>query len=867
MASRTEIEKLAVKLELDAKQYQKGLTQAIAGTDKYVQDVNGRIRDLKGKFVRTHREMVQGAILAVASGMKKISSIIASTGKKISRFGRSLTLKVTLPIVAVGALSVRAFSKFDNAMTESTSIMGKDVIPHTQAMRDLALELGSKGVKGPIELAESYFFLASAGKNAEQSMALLPAIINFATAGAFDMALATDLLTDAQSALGLSSKDAAEDLKNMTRLSDVLVKTNTIANASVQQFSESLTADAATASKIINAELETTIAILAIYADKGKKAAESGNLFGRAVRLLTKSARDNADEFSKRNIKVIDEVSGEYRNFIDIIDDMNKAFDGLTGPEIGKALSDLGFEALAQKSILPLLGATDQLKFYEKELKNAAGITKEVADKQLKSFSNQFIILKNRIMAAAIEIGDTLAPTLLKLNKIVAKGLEAWKELNPKVKRMAIIAAVVAAAIGPLLIILGGLVGVAASVVGAFAAVVTAMAATIGAVVALLTPTGLIIVAVALLAVTITAIMASFVDWGEVLDGFKLKWEGIKKEAEIAIGGIQDALKSGDFKLAAEIAWAGLKIAWAKGIFSVEVAWITFLARFKAEFIKAKAFVTNQFKDLITGLAVGKTGKAALDFLGLDPLGKGDVNQQAMKDLAENATDAAKAVLEIANNIGKLKRERDTLLKKASDAIPAVEAKKPSVPKGAKGKEGAGIPPVPGLTDEEIADTKKIQDRADAIKKQFRTSEQVFADAKKELDVLFKAGKIDIGTYTRALEDAEKQMDKDYQVDFSVKGVDAVAAGSAEAITRLQEFRDTIRQRNRVKKFKVDPAQVLGFKAGLQKPGANIVGNNVPADQKGAKEGTLNRIAVAMDLLVDFERAKENGDTIAIADL
>ena len=427
MAGEAEIERMVVRVLGDASQYEKSLKMAGKSTKAFVQ---------------------------------RVSAQLQKVGAQMRSLGRSLSFRLTAPLIALGVTSTIAFGSFDKAMTESLSIMN---VTERQAakMKDTVLDMVEKGsLQGPKELADAYFFLASAGKNAEQSMSLLKPVSDFATAGTFDLSLATDLLTDSQSALGLSSKDVVQDTKNLVRISDELVKANTLANASVRQFAESLTADAATASKIINAELETTIAILALYADKGKKAAESGNLFGRAIRLLTKSARDNAKVFAEMNIRAIDEATGEYRNFIDILDDMNKAFTGLTGPQIGKALSDLGFEALAQKSILPLLNATDQLKFYEAELLKAGGITKDVADKQMKAFSNQMTVLKNKIKLVGIEIGEILSPTILKLSEKIQEGVTWWRELTSSTKRYIVKVAVVLALLGPLLITMGSLIGV-----------------------------------------------------------------------------------------------------------------------------------------------------------------------------------------------------------------------------------------------------------------------------------------------------------------------------------------------------------------------------------------------------------------------
>jgi TP901 family phage tail tape measure protein len=420
------------------------------------------------------------------------------------KWGTRMTAAVTAPIAGMGALAVREFAGFDQAMTESLSIM-KTTEEQTKRMQQTALNLSKNSVKGPRELAESYYFLASAGLDAEKSMGALPIVTRFATAGAFDMAKATDLLTDAQTALGIEMDASGE---NMSNLGDHIVLAARQANASVQQFSESITADAGVAARNFGADVETTMAILGAYASSGKKGAEAGNLMGRAFRLLTKANQENGEAFKKYGIDVVDQTTGEFRNFIDIIGDMEESFEGLTKPEISRRLEDLGFAALAQKSILPLIGMTDQMKKWEIEQKSAAGTMKEVEEKQLQSFTNQWKLLLNAVKVAAIEIGSTIAPALAKVREWLVKAMEAWDQLEPSMKRNIVVIAGIAAAIGPLLIALSGVL----AVVGA-----------------LTSPLGLIVVAIGAITTAIVynreAIGEWLGGWDNVIDKLMFVWK------------------------------------------------------------------------------------------------------------------------------------------------------------------------------------------------------------------------------------------------------------------------------------------------------------------------------------------------------
>lgn len=377
-----------------------------------------------------------------------------AVSRRLTAIGRTAAMALTLPLTVIGGLAVNEYAKFDDAMTKSLAIMS-DVTPALrEEMEELARTLSSDGIQAPRELAESYFFLASAGKDAEQSIALLPKVQAFATAGAFDMARATDLLTDAQSALGMTSRDAAVDMENMVKLSDALVGANTLANASVEQFSIALTSKAGAAFKSFNIDMNEGVALLAAYADQGIKAELAGNAADRMIRLLTKAVQDNADEFKRLNIEVFNN-EGEMHKFSDIIGDLEQAV-GHLSPELRAAeLSALGFEARVQSVILPLIGSSEALERYSAELDNMAGITDDVVDKQMESFSAQMSVILNKVRILGEDIGETLAPVLLDLGEWIGDLTDDWKELDDSTKLVIITVAATTAVMGPLLITIG----------------------------------------------------------------------------------------------------------------------------------------------------------------------------------------------------------------------------------------------------------------------------------------------------------------------------------------------------------------------------------------------------------------------------
>lgn len=378
---------------------------------------------------------------------KSASKTLASVDKKSG--GLSKTFSALKGAAVAGgaaiagglAVSVKAFADFDAALNESLAIMGDVSDMQREEMSDAAREVAKTTKFSATEAAESYFFLASAGLDAEQSIAALPQVAAFAQAGMFDMALATDLATDAQSALGLTVDDAAQNLENLTRVTDVLVKANTLANASVQQFSEALTNKAGAALKLANKDIEEGVAVLAAFADQGVKGVQAGEALSIILRDVTTAAAKEADAFADLGIEVFD-AEGNLKNMADVVFEFEDALGGMSDAEKATTLRTLGLTQAVGDNLKILLGTSDQIREYEDALRDAGGVTQEVADKQLQTFWAQLGLLRDRLMDIAIEIGSRVVPALMPLVDWAAdtlpKAFEAAEafvaEWGPKVR-------------------------------------------------------------------------------------------------------------------------------------------------------------------------------------------------------------------------------------------------------------------------------------------------------------------------------------------------------------------------------------------------------------------------------------------------
>jgi TP901 family phage tail tape measure protein len=386
--------------------------------------------------------------------MKNAERQMEESANKIVSLGKSITKAVTLPFVAIGAYSTKAFGDFDQAMTESLSILGDVSDEMRSRMENTARTISRSTTTSAEELARSYYYLASAGMSAEQSLASLDVVNNFAIAGTFSMTQATDLLADSLSALGMASKDAAKQKENLIRLADVLAKANNIANGSIQDFSEALTNMAAAALRTLNKDVEEGVAVLAAFADQGVKGLKAGQALAIVLRGLQAAQKSQPEAWKEMGFSLYD-AEGRMKSLADIIEFLEKKFMSLTDQQKPLTASMLGFQDRSFGYVQSLLGMSSKIKEYEKNLRDASGETKQLTDRVLKSFNAQMLILGNSIKDVARRVGEFFAPMILKVNHMIRESVAAWNSLNDASQNFIILMGLITASVGPVLISFG----------------------------------------------------------------------------------------------------------------------------------------------------------------------------------------------------------------------------------------------------------------------------------------------------------------------------------------------------------------------------------------------------------------------------
>ena len=355
--------------------------------------------------------------IGLARGMKQAEQTLEASTARMAATATAAGAAIAAVFVGIAAIGVKEYAKFEHEMTKASAIFG-DVNKETRKeLETTARALARDTNVSAVDLAKGYQTLASAGLSAQEAQQALGITTKFATAGFIEASKSVDYLVGAQTALGFRTGDVNQDLANMTRISDVLVKANALAKGTVDDFAASLSNKGALAIKMANKQVEEGVAVLGVLADRNITGKHAGEQLYIAMRDLQRVGIENNTAFQKYNVTIFDST-GQMRHMADIISDLEKALSGMGTAQKRTALEQMGFQDRSMAAILALVGLSDKIREYEKGLQAASGTTEKMNDEVLGSFINQLTITWNRIKDLFITVGEYLTPALREINKL-----------------------------------------------------------------------------------------------------------------------------------------------------------------------------------------------------------------------------------------------------------------------------------------------------------------------------------------------------------------------------------------------------------------------------------------------------------------
>lgn len=367
----------------------------------------------------------------VAGGFQQLNGHLNDFGLKTNTATMNLgglgtvlgTLANPMTAVAAGGMaigaalasSVNVAGNFQQAMAGVNAIMGGGEAQFKQ-LSAVAREAGASTQFSATQAAQALGYMAGAGYNAEQSSAALKDVLNLASAGAMDLAQASDLTTSAIAQFGLQAQDAG-------RVSNVLAAGAAATNTSVSQLGAGLTQVGATANAF-GMNIEQTSAALGLLSNGGIKGAEAGTALRGMLAGLAQPSKLAAGALAEIGL-TIEEVNPATHEFDAIMVELQEH--GMTATQ---ALALFGRENVS---------AATYTAAHAKELKgletSITGTDKaaEMAATQTNTYQGAMAELSSAVEEAQISMGNLLLPVLTDSVKVFTEGVRAATDFGKAV--------------------------------------------------------------------------------------------------------------------------------------------------------------------------------------------------------------------------------------------------------------------------------------------------------------------------------------------------------------------------------------------------------------------------------------------------
>lgn len=555
-----------------------------------------------------------------------VGAKVQEIGTKIADVGKSLSMKVTAPITAVGAGAIAAFKDVDaglDTVTAKTGASGDALADMQERVKSLATSIPTDFQTAGDAIGEVNTRFGLTGDELEE---LSGKFIKFASLNGTDVSSSIDSVQAAMAAFNMEAHDAGDVL-------DILNKAGQDTGISVDKLANDLTANAV-ALQEMGFGINTASGFIA---NLNKNGIDSSSVMGGLKKALANATKDG-----KTMGEALAELQDNMANASNSTEAMQAAIDlfgAKAGPQLAAAIQEgrLSFEQL------------------DNAIGNTTNSVENTFAETLDPIDNWTTAL-NQAKIAGAELGSaiqaTLTPIITKLSEVMAQLTEKFRSLSPEQQEMIVKIGLIAAAIGPVLVAIGsvvGAVGKVISVVGPIIGIITKVVAGIGAVITALNPITIVIAAVV---AAIAGLIAYFVNLYKTNEEFRAKvqevWENVKTFISNALENIKTFISN--FAAAASEAW---KTLW-NGIKSVvETVWnviktivTTYINAVKTVITTVLNAIKTVFSTVWNGIktVVTTVMEAIRSVVG----GKVD----AVKEKVTNAFNAMKdAVTNIVNNL------------------------------------------------------------------------------------------------------------------------------------------------------------------------------------------------------------------------
>lgn len=392
--------------------------------------------------------MGQQFTAGMAKGAAQLGQSLAGIGQNLTKAGSAMTRNLTLPILAAGAATANFALDFDTTLRRVVGLT--DVTAdEIGGIRDQILALGPAVGKGPQELAEAFYFVASAGFKAQEAMDVLKVAAESSASGLGDTQTIAQVLGAVINAYGKENITAA-------RAADILTEAVSQGTAEADAFA-GVVGRVVPVAASLGVSFDQVAAALAGMTLSGISADEAATSLRQIMVSLLKPSNEANDALAAMGLSA-EGLRAELREkgLLATLRTLEAAFAGnesATAAVFGNVRALVGIQnllGLSSEQLDQVFGkVNDSLGRQAEAYKDTEGPQRDMA----RSMAD--------LQATAITLGNDVLPTAVEVLGQIAAGAKEvakwWKSLDADTRKQIVQWLAWVAVAGPVLLLAGKL--------------------------------------------------------------------------------------------------------------------------------------------------------------------------------------------------------------------------------------------------------------------------------------------------------------------------------------------------------------------------------------------------------------------------
>lgn len=417
-----------------------------------------------------------------------LGSGLQTVGDKISTVGTTLTTGVTVPLATATASSVKFGAEFDKQMSAVKAVTNATE-EDFNTMRDAAIDWGEKTVYTATEAGEALYYMGLAGWDAKTSVEALGPVLNLAAAGDLDLGRASDIVTDAMTAMKVEAGELSDGIENTAHFTNVLAAAMANSNTDVDLMGETFKYVSPLAGAL-NYDVRDLALGIGLMANVGVKGSQAGTGLRQALKNLIAPTEQMQIYMDKYNVSLYD-VNGNAKSMRQLMEELRDTFGDLSidiydasgelksaediMEEYGRSLPTTQQEKLnaiveifGTRALPGVLGIIEQSDDKFNSLADAIdgadtafdglGYAAGMAETQMDNLQGDWTRFTSALGTTQIIISDLVKSGLREFVQELTRLLNTFNNLDPSQQEAILKFFAMAAAIGPVILIIGKLI-------------------------------------------------------------------------------------------------------------------------------------------------------------------------------------------------------------------------------------------------------------------------------------------------------------------------------------------------------------------------------------------------------------------------